>query len=258
MWIELLLGKFQVFLLILMRLMGMIWVAPFFSSYLIPMRVKLILGIMVSIVMFPMVSVDMWGGVFVGGLVEYIGLIVKELLVGLSIGLMMSIIFGVFQLAGQFFSVQMGFGINEVLDPVSQSQVPLMGQFLVVLGTLVFLWIGGGELMIRVIFESYEKIPVLGFEGLVVGGVLNHLVLFFSLVFSMALKLSLPIVGVLLIVTLALGVLARFAPQMNILILGFPIYILVGLTVLTILIPEIVVQSRWYLLREIEKLFEVF
>ena len=117
---------FQVFLLILIRMNAMIVIAPFFSSGIINFRTKVILSFFITLVVFPMVSKgyktipnDMGG---------YVLLVLSEIAIGLFIGFLVSVIFSAFQLSGQYFAVQIGFGISEVLDPIAQVSVPLIGR----------------------------------------------------------------------------------------------------------------------------------
>ncbi len=253
---DLLIGQIQFFLLIMMRMLGMIVVAPFFSSVLIPMRMKATLALGITFVIFPILSRQLTLTI-PEDVISYVILIINELIVGVSIGFVIAIVFGAFQLAGQFFSIQMGFGISEVFDPLSQVHVPLVGQFLTLLGTLIFLMIDGHVVLIEAIHESYTKVPVL--DLVKSSGPLSKLIVeVFTSMFTVALKISLPIIGTLFIVTLSMGLLAKFAPQMNILMLGFPIYITIGFVMLILLLPFIVEIGRSYMDVYLRRIFQLF
>ncbi|GMT49382.1 MAG: flagellar biosynthetic protein FliR [bacterium] len=253
---DLLVGQVQFFLLIMMRMLGMIIVAPFFSSILVPMRMKATLALGITFVIFPILSKQLTLTI-PEDVISYVILVINELVVGISIGFVISIIFGAFQLAGQFFSIQMGFGISEVFDPMSQVHVPLVGQFLTLLGTLIFLLIDGHVVLIEAIYESYTKVPVL--DLVKSSGPLSKLIVeVFTSMFAVALKISLPIIGTLFIVTLAMGLLAKFAPQMNILMLGFPIYITIGFLMLILLLPFIVENGRSFMDVYLRRIFQLF
>ncbi len=256
MWAEFIVGQFQLGLLIVMRLFGMIVVAPFFSSVLIPMRIKAVLAVGITIVIFPILSKQM-NVEIPDNLIDYVILVANEVIIGVSLGLVIAVIFGLFQLAGQFFSIQMGFGISEVFDPLSQIHVPLVGQFLTLLGTMIFLHLQGHVLLIEGVYESFYKIPVL---DLVKSSkpLSQLLITVFSDMFTVALKISLPIIGTLFIVTLGMGLLAKFAPQMNILMLGFPIYITVGFVMIVILLPYIVENGKAVMDIYFKKIFQLF
>ena len=252
---ELLISQSQFFLLIFVRLMGLIFVAPFFSSFLIPTRVKVMLALAITAVMFPILSAEL-SFEMPREIVPYILMVSSELLIGIALGLVVSIVLAVFQLAGQFFSIQIGFGISEVFDPLSQFQVPLMGQLLALTGVLIFLSMNGEQILIEAVYESFFRISVSNFLDLAQYN--SILVQIFSDFFLLALRISFPIVGTLFIVTLALGLLAKFAPQMNVLMLGFPIYIVVGSLVLVLLVPGVVDFGSRILEFYLGSLFRIF
>ena len=237
---EILLFKFKILLIILARMLGMITVAPVLSSTFIPMRYKGIFALLLAILCYPMLSqIDFnipqdWT---VFGLV-----IIGEIIIGLAIGFIIAVIFVIFQMAGQFFSLQMGFGISQVFDPLFQIQIPLIGQFQALFGTFVFISIGGPQLMIYSVYQSYFKVPSLNMMEMS-GPIADSVVMVFSDMFFIALQLGLPVIGTVLIVTVCLGLLAKFAPQMNIMMVGFPIYIVVGFITLLAIMPFFITKG---------------
>jgi flagellar biosynthetic protein FliR len=146
----------------------------------------------------------------------------------------------VFQSAGQFFSIQMGFGASEVFDPLAQEEVPLMGQFLNIIGMFTFLLVAGSQKLLLVgVYHSFRSIRAIDLAA-------GRMALFPMLVRSLgqlfvnALTISFPILGTLLLVSVAMGLMAKAAPQMNLLIMGFPISIGVALIVLALSMPFLV------------------
>ena len=251
-----LISQVQFFLLIMMRLFGMIAVAPFFSSVLVPMRIKAILAFGISLVIYPILAHEA-NIAIPENIVDYAILIINQLIIGITIGLIIAIIFAAFQLAGQFFSIQMGFGISEVFDPLSQIHVPLVGQLFALLGTLIFLMVQGHVVLIEGVYESFFKIPVL--DIVKSSQPLSETILaVFVDMFTIALKISIPIMGTLFIVTLSMGLLAKFAPQMNILMLGFPVYITIGFIMLVLLMPSIIDNGQHVFNVYLTRLFELF
>ena len=123
---------FQLFLLIMMRMSSMMVIAPFYSSGVMPFKMKAIIAFFTTIIIFPVIAGR--GYVMPAHMGGYTLLVVQEILIGLYIGFLVAVIFSAFQLAGQFFAVQIGFGINEVLDPLAQVSIPLVGQFKNLLG----------------------------------------------------------------------------------------------------------------------------
>jgi len=217
---------------------AMIMIAPFFSSGVIPFRLKALMSFMITLVIFTVVASR--GYNIPENMGEYFLLVLQEVGIGLYIGFLVSIIFSAFQLSGQFFAVQIGFGISEVMDPVSQVSVPLIGQLKNLIGLLVFLAVNGHHFLIEAVYRSYELAPVMSISRQVSGGLFKFLLHSFSGMFVVALKISLPIVGVIFLVSVSLGVLARAAPQMNIMMLGFPFKIIVAFSMLILITPLVV------------------
>jgi len=229
---------FQVFLLILVRMGAMIIVAPFFSSGVIPYRMKGVLAFLVTMVIFPVVAAK--GYKMTGNMGLYFLMVLKEVVIGLYIGFLVSIIFSAFQLSGQFFAVQIGFGISEVLDPMAQVSVPIIGQLKNLVGLLVFLVLQGHHFLLQAIFRSYELAPVFNFTKEFTGSLFRYLMDSFSGMFIIALKIALPVVGTIFLISVSMGVLAKAAPQMNIMMLGFPFKIIVAFGVLILISPLVV------------------
>ena len=230
--------NFQAFLLVLVRINAMIMIAPFFSSGVIPFRLKALLSFLVTLVVFPVLSAT---SVKVpGNMGAYYLLVVQEAMIGIYIGFLISVIFSAFQLSGQFYSAQIGFGINEVLDPLGQISVPLVGQFKNFIGLLVFLAINGHHFLIEAVCRSFELAPVFGIGKAVSGGHLKYMVYAFSGMFIVALKIALPVLATSFLISVTMGVLSKAAPQMNIMMLGFPFQILAAFIILIMTTPLIV------------------
>jgi flagellar biosynthetic protein FliR len=243
-------NNFQAFLLVLVRINAMIMIAPFFSSGVIPFRMKALLSFMVSLVVFPVISS---GALKIpDSMGYYYLLVIQHALIGILIGFMISIIFTAFQLSGQYFAVQIGFGINEVLDPMAQVSVPLIGQLKNMIGLLLFLAISGHHFMIEAVFRSFELAPLFGLSQAATGGILKLMVHSFSGMFMIALKMALPVVATIFLVTVSMGVLAKVAPQMNIMMLGFPFKIIVAFAILVISAPLVIRIMRVALERGFE------
>jgi len=225
--------NFQVFFLILVRMFGMFVAAPFFSSGVIPFRIRAIFSVYIAACIFPVVSG------FIGEVPEnmyaYALMVISEAFIGILIGFFISIIFAAFQLAARFFSFQMALGIAEVIDPVSQVGITLVGQLWTLMGIMIFIAIGGPHLLIMATYESYSTIHL--FQILRDSGKMyKALVDTFGAMFLVALKLAFPILTTLFVLTVTLGLLAKAAPQMNIFMLGFPIQIGVGFLIMIIVI----------------------
>jgi len=230
--------QFQVFMLVLLRMNAMFSVAPFFSSDIIPFRVRAIVSFLVAIVVFPTISAK--GYHITGNMGEYLLMVIREVAIGLYIGFLIGLTFSAFQLAAQFFSLQLGFGMSEVLDPLSQISIPVLGQLFNLIGLLVFLGISGHHFLIQAVYRSYELAPIMSFDVEMMGKLFQYLAHSFSGMFVVALKIALPILSTLFLLTISMGVLAKAAPQMNILMLGLPINVTISYGLLIIASPMII------------------
>lgn len=230
--------QFQAFFLVLVRMTAMMVIAPFFSSGAIPLLMRGALAFFVSLVIFPVISVS--NAAFTGNMGIYYLMVVQEMIIGLYIGFLVSVVFSAFQLSGQFFAVQIGFGINEVIDPLAQISIPLIGQLKNLIGLLVFLFMNGHHLMIKAVYRSYELAPAFALKGDSIDAFMKFLAHSFSGMFVIALKIALPIIAVIFLITVAMGILAKTAPQMNILMLGFPFKIAVAFGIMILVSPLIV------------------
>ena len=254
-----------VFLLIAVRALAMIETAPLLSSDAIPQTVKLALAGFTAFAVLPTAaafSVEMTaaGTAGVGGVgavslpgpggiaflsdlryepfsLRFIMLIIGEAIIGIIIGFFLTLIFAAFSTAGQFFSLQMGFGASETFDPLAQIENPLMGQYLNIVSMLIFLTIGGfRELFLGGFWGSVQSLNV---AALIAGRetVVSLLTSGLSRLFLDALVIALPILGTLFLTSLATGLISKAAPQINILSEGFPISILTAFLLIFASLP---------------------
>ncbi len=242
--------NFQAFLLVFVRMNAMIVTAPFFSSAVISFRLKALFSFLTSLVIFPVISADAVKIPENMGL--YMLLVLQQVIIGVLIGFILTIIFTSFQLSGQFFAVQIGFGINEVLDPLGQVSIPLIGQLENLIGILVFLAINGHHFMIEAVYRSFELAPIFSMSKIATAGIMKYLVYSFSGMFLVALKIALPVMATIFLVSVSLGMLAKVAPQMNIMMLGFPLKIIIAFGVLILITPLVIRIMRVALERGFE------
>lgn len=213
----------------------MIEVAPLFSSSALPQTAKIGFSLFVAAVIFPTVVAN--GYVIPTNAVHFILVVLGEVLIGIIIGFFLVVVYASFQVAGQFFSLQMGFGASQVFDPLAQIEIPLLGQFLNIVAMLVFISMGGMQkFMLKGVSDSFRALTAM---DLVVGNERLLKVFMTSLgrLFEAALMISFPILGTLFIISLSVGLLAKAAPQMNLLMIGFPIAIGVAFTILFAAMP---------------------
>lgn len=249
------LDQFHIFLLILLRVSALLIVAPIFGHRLFLARAKVGLAVMVSMVVFPLVDgFDVPEGFF-----PYAVMMAGEVILGLVLGYVVLLLFIGIQFAGQLAGLQMGFGIVNVIDPQSHDQISIIGQFLNILAILLVLTLDGHHIILNGLLGSFEAVPL---GGVVLQASIAHkLIALSSEVFVIAIKISAPILVALFLISTAMGVLARTVPQMNVFIVGFPVQLAVGLSVLVATLPlfQIIVERAIHLIeRDVFALIEFF
>ena len=237
----------QYFGLILARTTGLLFVTPILSSEAIRYRLRTSLALLLTIILYPLavnymgVLPETWQG--------YALAVFGQTMIGITIGFLIYIIFSSFQVIGEVFSLQMGLSFSEVLDPQSQVSLPLLGILKNAIGILIFLalpfqmdghYMPAFLHMIRSLAYSFQTVPHLVLDEQVQGGMLSYVNQTFGLMFITALKIGIPMIGILFISSLTLGLLGKAAPQMNLISMGIQINIGVGLIVLIFLIPVII------------------
>ncbi|MFC1526729.1 flagellar biosynthetic protein FliR [Candidatus Latescibacterota bacterium] len=227
------LSQFHIFILILLRVSALVMVAPIFGHRNYLGRAKIGLAFMLSMIVFPLLAET--GLVVPEGLFPYVFMMVREVIMGLVMGFAVLLLFVGIQFAGQLIGLQMGFGIVNVIDPQSSNQISIIGQFLNILAILTMLSLNGHHMILRGLMGSFQTVPLGGVTLKV--PIVGKVVALSSQVFVIAIKISAPILIALFLVSVALGILARTVPQMNVFIVGFPVQIGVGLAVLMMTLP---------------------
>lgn len=227
-------GMIGVYLWPLFRIMGLIAAAPIFGVQFIPYQVKLVMGVAITILVAPLLPAPPQ--------VEPISfaaimIIVQQILIGITMGVVMNLVFNVFIIGGQIIATKMGLGFATVVDPQSGVQGPSLSQFYVFLTSLIFLAVNGHLLLIEVLINSFNTMPI-GTEGMG-REQFWQLVSWTSEIFKSGVLLALPAVATLLLANLALGVVMRAAPQFNIMSIGFPITLTLGFVVVLLSLPLI-------------------
>ncbi len=230
-------NNFQTFLLILSRILGLLTVAPIFSADSIPFAVRMMLSFLFSLILFP-VSAGFMPPV-PGSMAAYAMYVGSEVMIGVLLGFLVNIIFAGFQMAGEFFSVQIGFGYTEVLDPVSQTSNPVISTMKNLMAMLIFLIVGGHRILFESLAFSFEKVRMVKFTGEVNSGIMKTFEYAFGAMFVVAFKIALPVLGILFLVTVAEALMGKAATQMNIMYLSFPVKLVIGLFVLIAILPFI-------------------
>jgi len=214
------------------RLSGLFATAPFLSGRYIPVQVKAALVLCLSVALSPVLTAgkpETPGGLAVIAL--------AEILTGMMAGFAASLVFVAVEVAGQVFDTEMGYGMTNVLDPAFGVQVPLMGGFAQLCGLWVFLALDGHHFMLA---------SVLSIPGIAPGrvehsamGIVEWVLDRFCESFSLGLRLALPLLVAAFVASAAMGIVSRAVPQFNILVMGMPLRVLLGLAVLAASLPQV-------------------
>ena len=223
-----------VFLLMLTRCSGIFLIAPFFGSLNIPIMVRAATAFMFAVVLFPVV--DGLGPVDAPtSVLMYTVAVLKELFIGWLIGFVAYVCFSAIHMAGKVMDMQVGFAVVNVMDPTSGQQIPLIGSFLYNIGLIVFLVTNGHHMIITALAESFRVVPLWTMQPNL--SLTMIMVNFTNGIFVTGMKIAMPVTFAILLVNVALGILARTMPQMNIFVVGIPLQLMVGVSILAMLLP---------------------
>lgn len=226
----------------LARLLGLAASAPLFSNRVISTRIRLAVGLAIALAVVPSlvppppISASSWLL-----LIE----LAKQMLIGITIGFTMRLFFAAVDIAGEMIGLQMGLSFAVFFNPQTGGQSSVVAELLNLVSLLIFLALDGHLLLISVLIKTFEWIPI--------GSTLNAeamlmIVRYAAVMFLSGILLALPLIATLLITNVALGVLTRAAPQLNLFAVGFPVTLSVGLIVLLV--------SLSYLAPMLQRLFE--
>lgn len=226
-------AKLETFLLIAFRAGGLFIAAPIIGHDSIPRLVKAAFAVVLAVVLVPVVgevNLPEINSVWLLGLMA-----AKELLVGFIIGWFFSFVFIAIKMAGHIVGYQIGLMMATVLDPESNSQISIIGEFWHLVAILIFLAINGHHAIISAFADSYRAVPIGVFNF--AGSAGEMLIRYSGYTFVIAIKIAAPVIITLFLTSVTLGVVARTVPQMNIFIVGIPIKIAIGLLVLAAALP---------------------
>lgn len=242
--------------MIFVRTVTMIALLPVFGSQNIPLQLKAGLAFFLSIILYPAIM-QHTAPVTAATTGLFVFMFIKELFVGMIIGFVASLLFSTVQFAGYLVDVLTGFSFVELIDPFSDTSVSIFGQFNVLIFTIMFFLFNGHYFLLLAIQKSFEVIPLLGVH-IPAGKLTSFLINAVGNVFVLGLKFSAPIFVTLLITQVALAVVARTVPQINVFFVGIPLNIVIALGVAIIALPglatmfkkmiDLMMQDIWRLL----------
>ncbi len=218
----------------LVRVSSMLAITPVIGGRNIPAPVKVVLAVLLTIAVMPasqeVPAVTPWSapGVYITA---------QQILIGLSMGFILLLVFAAVNIAGHSIAMSMGLGFSLISDPNNGVQVPIVSQFLAITASLLFLSLNGHLALISTVAASFEYLPVAG-AGITTKGIW-HILQWAAIMFSGALSIALPAIVAVLISNLVMGVMTRSAPQLNIFSIGFPMTMMVGFVALVLTIPNL-------------------
>lgn len=216
----------------MMRIGAMLIAMPVIGTRLVPTRVKIILTFVLSVLVLPLLpQIPQVEALSMQGII----ISAQQILIGLSMGFTLQLVFGALMIAGESIAMSMGLGFASMVDPTNGVNVPVISQFFIIIGTLLFLAFGGHLMLIQLVVSSFQSLPISptgvtrdGFWAIFAWG---------SQMFIGALWVAIPALVSMLVITLSMGVMTRAAPQLNIFSVGFPVSMFMGFIILTLVIP---------------------
>ena len=181
----------------------------------------------------PPEAIDSWAGILI---------LFQQTLIGIAMGLVLRVVFAALDLMGEIISLQMGLSFATFFDPVAGGQTGVVGEFLTLIATLIFLSLNGHLLMVDALARSFEWLPITETQPHKGGWLM--LARFGSTIFAAGLLMALPVVTALLITNIALGILTRAAPQLNIISIGFPMTLVIGLVIFWLGLADFLAQYQ--------------
>ena len=217
--------QFQLFLLIVMRVAFILFMMPLLGTRNVPVLAKAGLTLTLGLILLPVVEIP--PAVFPSEPLHFLFLMVYEGLIGFTLGLSIKVVFASIQLAGEFAGFQMGLSMAQIVDPSSGVDATLMAQLYYFLALLVFLSINGHHWFFRAVVQSFRLLPPGGFD--LHEGLYRYFLSLSGKMFLIGIKIAAPVTAILVLTQVAMGIVAKMVPQINILITSFPVTIGLGM-----------------------------
>ena len=232
------LDKFLVVIWPMLRLSAFLAFTSIFSIRAVNMRIRVLLGFAMAFFVSQQIEIPRIDPVTADGLME----IARQILIGFTMGLVFQIASAALVVAGQAISASMGLTIANMIDP-NMGNVPVLSQFFNIMGTLVFLGMGGHLIVFGLVMESFKLLPI--GQPFFSQDMLGKMINWSSMMFLGALLIALPVMMTLLFINVGLGFVARAAPSLNIFTVGFPALILTGFVILIFSMGNNVARVQW-------------
>lgn len=228
-------AQILLFALVLLRMSSFVLSSAVFGNPTVFSPVKILLSLVLSMVVFPLVQMKTNNIGLIS--TDIMGLVAREVIVGLSLGFLTRLFFFVVSMTGDLVSMSIGLSAAQLYNPMMGAQGGVIEQFYTGLATLIFLAINGHHMLISGIMQSYELVHVVGSLNV---APFAEMTLFIQTAVEMAIKMSAPILVSILIVNLAMGILGRAVPQINVLVTSMPVTIMIGFIVMFLSMPLLI------------------
>lgn len=237
------LENWLVYLMIWARMMGIVFLFPFFSYRGVPLVVRIWLSLVIALLIF--LSMEERPEPAFRDSLEMVLVLGREVLTGLALGYLVTLMFSLFLNAGQLVDLKSGLMLSGVFEPQFGSRVTIMGQFYYLLALVFYLTLNGHHYFLQALADSYEIIPLDSpFLGAAQPG---GMITIFADIFTLAFQLVAPIIIILMIVDIALGLIAKTVPQVHVFILGLPLKIGLSMLLFAVLLPVFGIVWEGYL-----------
>ena len=227
-------GQVAAFLLVLTRTSGIFFISPFFGSLNVSQRVRAGAAVALAMILFPVVVKE---AVIQAPdtILLFAFTVAKELFIGWLIGLVAYLTLAAINMAGKVMDMQVGFAVVNMMDPTTMQQTGLIGTFLYNLSIIYFLLTNGPHVILSALAESFNIIPL---NAMVWNESLPQLVNdMVAGIFLNGMKIAMPVTFAILLTNVGLGILARTMPQMNIFVVGIPMQLMIGTTMISMILP---------------------
>jgi flagellar biosynthetic protein FliR len=232
------LDKFLVVIWPMLRLSAFLAFTSIFSARAVNMRIRISLAFAMSFFVTQYIAIPKIDPVTADGLME----IFRQILIGFTMGLVFQVASAALVVAGQAMSGSMGLSMANMVDP-NMGSVPVLSQFFNIMGTLIFLGMGGHLIVFGLVIESFKLLPI--GQPFFSQDMLGKMINWSSMMFLGALLIALPVMMTLLFINVGLGFVARAAPSLNIFTVGFPALILTGFVVMIFSMTSNVARIDW-------------
>ena len=233
-----LLERFYTLLWPMLRISALLIAAPVFSLSAVPLRIRILLALTLTWLIFPLHDWPTIDPLSAAGLLE----IFNQLAIGLVMGLILQVVTAAILIAGQSISNAVGLSMATMIDP-NVGNVPVIGQFLIVMSTLIFVGLGGHTMLLGLVMDSFNTMPI--GKSLMGQAAWGQLVTWSSMIFLGGLLTALPVMVTLLFINVGLGVATRAAPSLNVFSLGLPALMVAGYLVMIMSLPSVGARIQW-------------